>query len=175
MNPFKRSLEDGRQIRIYIGSKDGKDIRYVSPVDEEDVAILPHACRLENKTYAFEVRADVVVEYDYGDEVQTRSFDDILIGRIPLLLKSSLCYLHSKTPEQLYEAGECRFELGGYFIVGGQERVLLSQESLGSNMFYAKKRLEQPSKDEVRTRTEKELKAIMDTATKENKFEYIPP
>uniref|UniRef100_A0A6C0CUI8 DNA-directed RNA polymerase n=1 Tax=viral metagenome TaxID=1070528 RepID=A0A6C0CUI8_9ZZZZ len=173
MNPFKRSLEDGRQIRIYIGSKDGKDIRYVSPVDEEDVAILPHACRLENKTYAFEVRADIVVEYDYGDEVQTRSFDDILIGRIPLLLKSSLCYLHSKTPEQLYEAGECRFELGGYFVVGGQERVLLSQESLGSNMFYAKKRLEQPSKDEVRTRSEKELKAVMDTATKENKFEFI--
>jgi DNA-directed RNA polymerase beta subunit len=51
-NPFKRSLEDGRQIRIYIGGKEGK-IRYVSPVDEEDTAILPHACRLENKTYTF--------------------------------------------------------------------------------------------------------------------------
>jgi DNA-directed RNA polymerase II subunit RPB2 len=89
------------------------------------------------------------------------------------ILKSSLCYLHSKTPEQLYEAGECRFELGGYFVVSGQERVLLSQESLGSNMFYAKKRLEQPSKDQVRTRSEKELKAVMDTATKENKFEFI--
>ena len=173
MNPFKRSLEDGRQIRIYIGGKDGKDIRYVSPVDEEDIAILPHACRLENKTYAFEVRADIVVEYDYGDEVQTKSFDDILIGRVPLLLKSSICYLRPMTPDQLYDAGECRFELGGYFIINGQERVLLTQESLGSNMFYAKKRIEQPSGDEVRTRSEKELKAIMDTATKENKFEFI--
>jgi DNA-directed RNA polymerase II subunit RPB2 len=171
-NPFKRSLEDGRQIRIYIGGKEGK-VRYVSPVDEEDTAILPHACRLENKTYSFEVRADVTVEYDYGDEVQTKSFEDILIGRVPLLLKSSICYLRPMTPDQLYDAGECRFELGGYFIINGQERVLLSQESLGSNMFYAKKRIEMPSADEMRTRSEKELKAMIENSTKENKFQYI--
>ncbi|NDB84120.1 MAG: hypothetical protein EB127_15590, partial [Alphaproteobacteria bacterium] len=172
MNPFKRSLEDGRQIRIFIGGKDGK-VKYVSPVDEEDIAILPHACRLENKTYTFEIRADILVEYEYPDEVQTKSFSDILIGRIPLLLKSSICYLRPMLPDQLYEAGECRFELGGYFIINGQERVLLSQESLGSNMFYAKKRIQPPSADEVRTRSEKELKSIMDTATKQNNFEFI--
>lgn len=172
MNPFKRSLEDGRQIRIFIGGKDGK-VKYVSPVDEEDIAILPHACRLENKTYTFEIRADILVEYEYPDEVQTKSFSDILIGRIPLLLKSSICYLRPMLPDQLYEAGECRFELGGYFIINGQERVLLTQESLGSNMFYAKKRIQPPSADEVRTRSEKELKSIMDTATKQNNFEFI--
>lgn len=172
-NPFKRSLADGRQIRIYIGGLDGKSLKYVSPVDEEDVAILPHACRLENKSYTFEVRAKITVEYDYGDEVQTRTFEDVLIAKIPLLLKSSICYLRPMTPEQLYEAGECKFELGGYFIINGQERVLLSQESLGANMFYAKKRIEMPSADSVRTRSEKEVKAMIDGATKENKFEYI--
>lgn len=172
MNPFKRSLDDGRQIRIFIGGKDG-NVKYVSPVDEENIAILPHACRLENKTYSFEVRADILVEYEYSDEVQTKTFNDILIGRVPLLLKSSICYLRPMTSEQLYEAGECRFELGGYFIINGQERVLLTQEALGSNMFYAKKRIEIPSAEQVRTRSEKELKSIMDTATKENKFEFI--
>lgn len=173
MNPFKRSLEDGRQIRIYIGGKAGDKITYVSPVDEEGIAILPHACRLENKTYTFEIRANIDVEYDYGDEVQTKSFEDILIGRIPLLLKSSICYLRPMTPDQLYEAGECRFELGGYFVISGQERVLLTQESLGSNMFYAKKRIEMPSAEQVRTRTEKEVKAMIDSATKENKYQFI--
>lgn len=172
MNPFKRSLEDGRQIRIFVGGKDGK-VKYVSPVDEEDIAILPHACRLENKTYTFEIRADILVEYEYPDDVQSKTFNDILIGRIPLLLKSSICYLRPMSPDQLYDAGECRFELGGYFIINGQERVLLTQESLGSNMFYAKKRIEPPSADEVRTRSEKELKSIMVGATKENKFEFI--
>jgi len=173
MNPFKRSLEDGRQIRIYIGGKDSKNIKYVSPVDEENAIILPHACRLENKTYAFDIRADILVEYDYGDEVQSKLFEDILIGRVPLLLKSSICYLRPMTPEQLYQAGECRFELGGYFIINGQERVLLTQESLGSNMFYAKKTIEMPSTEQTRTRSEKELKAAIDSATKENKYQYI--
>jgi DNA-directed RNA polymerase II subunit RPB2 len=172
MNPFKLSLKDERQIRIYVGGKDGT-IKYVSPIDEEGIAILPHACRLENKTYTFEVRADILAEYDYGDEVQTKTFSDILICRIPLLLKSSFCYLRPMTPEQLYDAGECKFELGGYFIINGQERVLLTQESLGSNMFYAKKRIEMPAGNEVRTRSEKELKAQIDGATKENKFEFI--
>jgi DNA-directed RNA polymerase II subunit RPB2 len=173
MNPFKRSLEDGRQIRIYIGGKEGNKIHYVSPVDEESIAILPHACRLENKTYAFELRANITVEYDYGDEIQTKQFEDVLLGRIPLLLKSSICHLRSMTSEQLYEAGECRFELGGYFIISGQERVLLTQESLGSNMFHAKKRIQQPSREQLRTRSEKELKVMMEDAVKENKFEFI--
>jgi len=171
-NPIKLSLEDGRQIRIFMGGKDGA-IRYVSPVDEEGIAILPHACRLESKTYSFDVRMDVTVEYDYNGEIDTKTFDDVLVARLPLLLKSSLCYLRPMTSEQLYDAGECRFELGGYFIINGQERVLLTQESLGSNMFYARKRVEPPSPEAVRTRTEKELVATLDKATKENKFEYI--
>jgi DNA-directed RNA polymerase II subunit RPB2 len=172
-NPIKLSLEDERQIRIYIGGKDGSKIKYVSPIDEEGNAILPHACRLENKTYSFDIRADVDVEYDFGDKIETKHFDSILVATLPLLLKSSICYLRPMNSLQLYESGECKFELGGYFIVNGQERVLLTQESLGSNMFYAKKRIQPPSEEQVRTRSEKELKAVMDKATKENKFQYI--
>jgi len=172
-NPIKLLLEDEREIRIFIGGKSGENIRYTAPIDEEGFAILPHKCRLENMTYKIDVRVDVDVEYDYGGEVETKQFDDIKLASLPLLLKSSLCYLRPMTTEQLYEAGECRFELGGYFIVSGQERVLLTQEGLGSNMFYAKKRVEPPSQEEMRTRSEKELKVQMEAATKENKFEYI--
>ena len=138
-NPIKLSLEDERQIRIFIGGKDGKTIRYVTPIDEEGNAIFPHSCRLENKTYSFEVRVDIDVEYDLGTKIEIKSFKDVLLASIPLLLKSSLCHLRNLTSSQLYEAGECRFELGGYFVINGQERVLLTQESLGANMFSAKK------------------------------------
>jgi len=172
-NPIQLALEDGRQIRIFMGGKSGKKLRYVSPADEEDTAIFPHLCRLENKTYSFEVRADIEVEYEISGKIESKSFEDVLIARLPLLLKSSLCHLRSLDSNELYDAGECRFELGGYFIVNGQERVLLTQESLGSNMFYAKKRIQPPSEEEVRTRTEKELKAIIDGATRDNKFQYI--
>jgi DNA-directed RNA polymerase II subunit RPB2 len=168
-NPIKLIVDD-REIRVWIGGLDSSRITYASPEDE--ISILPHSCRLENKTYAFDLKADIDVQYVYSDETETVSFKDILLGQIPLLLKSSLCYLRSLTPEQLYEVGECKFELGGYFVITGQERVLLTQESLGANMFYAQKRIQPPSEEQVRTRTEKEVKSILEQ-NKENNFEYI--
>jgi len=170
-NPSSLILEDNRKINIYIGGKDAK-IKFTPP-EEEGVSILPHVCRLENKTYALDVTADIVVEYDYGTEKETKVFSDVFLGKIPLLLRSPLCYLSSLSGDKLYDVGECKFELGGYFIITGQERVLLSQESLGTNMFYAQKRIQPPSAEAVRTRTEKELKVMMEKSEKENDFQFI--
>ena len=122
-NP-QRILIDERIVDVYIGGKNNK-IVYNPPTDE-DFAVLPHSCRLENKTYALEIRADIDIEYTLGTVV-TKSFENVLIGKIPLMLKSSLCCLSSMTPEELKQAGECSFELGGYFIISGAEKVLLSQ------------------------------------------------
>jgi DNA-directed RNA polymerase beta subunit len=79
--------------------------------------------------------------YTIGGQETVKSFEDVMIGKIPLMLQSQLCYLSSMTPDQLYEAGECKFEPGGYFIIGGSEKVLLTQEKLGNNLFYAGKRV----------------------------------
>jgi hypothetical protein len=77
------------------------------------------------------------------------------------------------TSSELKQAGECSFELGGYFIINGAEKVLLSQERLGDNIPYATKRTLQPSEKEKKGLSEKEQQALIDNATKENKFEYI--
>jgi len=170
-NPFKLSLDDGRQIRIWIGGLDSSKLHFSSPEDE--VSVLPHSCRLENKTYAFDFKADIDVQYVFSDDTELKQFKNVMIGQIPLLLKSSLCYLRGMTSEELYDVGECRFELGGYFIITGQERVLLTQESLASNIFYAQKRIEPPSSTQLRTASEKEVKSILQENEKENKFQYV--
>lgn len=77
------------------------------------------------------------------------------------------------TSEQLYDAGECKFELGGYFIIGGQEYVLLTQERLGENMFYASKRVPPQQSSETRTLVEKEKQLALEKVTKEDKYEYV--
>jgi DNA-directed RNA polymerase beta subunit len=77
------------------------------------------------------------------------------------------------TPEELYSVGECKFELGGYFIITGQERVLLTQESLGANLFYSKKRIKPPTQEKLRTSSEKEIQAILNENAKENQYEFI--
>ncbi len=51
-----------RYVRVYIGTKDGSKIRYASPVEDDGTAIVPHACRLDNRTYAMSLFADTEVE-----------------------------------------------------------------------------------------------------------------
>ena len=134
-NPFELEMKGNRFIRVYIGGKDGSKIRYEPPTEDDGTAIVPHACRLDNKTYALSVIADIDIEYTFADNTtQVRNFPNVLIGRIPLMLRSKLCYLTNMPNEQI---GECKYELGGYFIIDGAEKVLLTQELLGNNMFYA--------------------------------------
>jgi DNA-directed RNA polymerase beta subunit len=119
-NPIKLLLDDEREIHVYIGGKDGNKLSYKIPTTEDGLALLPHMCRLENKTYQFDLIGTIEVDYIFSDGTTTKLFEDITLGSIPLMLKSSLCYLRPMTSDQLYDAGECKFELGGYFIVDGQ-------------------------------------------------------
>ena len=141
-----RDGEESRIVRVYIGGKDGSRIRYAPPTEDDGLAVLPHTCRLDNRTYALSLRADVEFEYTFADRTtETRTFPDVLIGEIPLMLRSNKCYLSGING---YDIGECNFELGGYFIIDGAEKVLLTQELLGENMFYAGSRTRRVRKDE---------------------------
>ena len=134
-NPFELEVPGNRFVRVYIGGKEGTKIRYEAPTEEDGTAIVPHACRLDNRTYAMSIFADIDVEYTFADNTtETRNFSNVLIGKIPLMLRSRLCYL---TGLDNYAIGECKYELGGYFIIDGAEKVLLTQELLGNNMMYA--------------------------------------
>jgi DNA-directed RNA polymerase II subunit RPB2 len=174
MNPRELNLGDGRFIRVYLGGKSGQEIFYSPPVDEVGNAILPHQCRLDNKTYALDIRMNVDIEYEIDKDLVTKRFEEVSLGQIPLMVKSSLCYLGSMTSEELYNCGECRFELGGYFIITGAEKALLTQERLADNMFYAGKRRQvSGSAPGGKTLVEKEESSKIEDATKEGPDEYF--
>ena len=173
INPLVWPFDDNRFVRIYFGGKQSNEIKYMPPVDElTGEAILPHRCRLENKTYKLSIKVNLDVEYEIENKTYSSRFEDFLLGELPLMLKSPLCYLSNMTSDELYAAGECKFEIGGYFIIEGQERVLLTQERLGDNMFYASKRV--PTKqEEERTKYEKETEIeIKSKYGKSEEFEY---
>lgn len=131
-NPQELELPDGRYIRVFVGGRDGTELKWTPPT-ETGFAVMPHACRLENKTYELTLTATLEIEY-LTPAVVTKVFKNIEIGRIPLMLRSRYCYLSRVDG---FEHGECKYELGGYFIIDGAEKVLLTQESLGNNMFYS--------------------------------------
>jgi len=174
MNPLTLNLGDTRFIKVYVGGKKGNEIFYSPPTDEIGNAVLPHQCRLDNKTYALDVRMNIDIEYVFDKDVETRRFENVMLAKLPLMLKSSLCHLSPMTSEELYASGECRFELGGYFIIGGAEKVLLTQERLAENMFYASKRKQVSSGGSgTKTLVEKETVSKLEGATKGEVYEYV--
>lgn len=57
------------------------------------------------------------------------------IGRLPIMLRSSLCVLSGQKSmmELATKYGECPLDPGGYFIIRGVEKVILTQEQLSRN------------------------------------------
>ena len=60
-------------------------------------------------------------------EPEIEQYRRVVIGRIPIMLRSSHCYLTDKTPSERIKMGECEKDDGGYFIIKGKERVLIAQ------------------------------------------------
>ena len=54
------------------------------------------------------------------------------------MLKSDLCILHGLSPDVAFEMGECRNDYGGYFIIDGKEKCVISQEKFADNMIYTR-------------------------------------
>ncbi|XP_037973435.2 DNA-directed RNA polymerase III subunit RPC2 [Plutella xylostella] len=89
----------------------------------------PHECRLRDMTYSAPITVDI--EYTRGNQRVIRN--KLLIGRMPLMLRSSNCVLTNKTDFELSQLNECPHDPGGYFIIRGQEKVILIQEQLSRN------------------------------------------
>ncbi|KAF2671685.1 beta and beta-prime subunits of DNA dependent RNA-polymerase [Microthyrium microscopicum] len=112
------------------------DIRVLRPtrVDEEiqphgGSTVTPHECRLRDMTYAAPIVVDI--KYRRGSTIVKRK--DIQIGRMPIMLRSRNCHLKGKNESELACMNECSVDPGGYFIVRGQEKVILVQEQLSKN------------------------------------------
>lgn len=89
----------------------------------------PHECRLRDMTYSAPITVDI--EYTRGTQRVIRN--NLLIGRMPIMLRSSNCILTNKSEFQLSKLNECPHDPGGYFVVRGQEKVILIQEQLSWN------------------------------------------
>tara|TARA_B100001287_G_scaffold276862_1_gene290287 strand:+ start:20068 stop:25239 length:5172 start_codon:yes stop_codon:yes gene_type:complete len=72
---------------------------------------------------------------------QTRihTLEKIYLGKFPIMLQSEFCILNNLPKHIRHTLGECRNDLGGYFIVDGKEKTVVAQEKFADNMLYIKK------------------------------------
>tara|TARA_Y100000389_G_scaffold112868_2_gene110012 strand:- start:10292 stop:13798 length:3507 start_codon:yes stop_codon:yes gene_type:complete len=107
--------------------------------DGSMVQMSPDVARLRNMCYSSNVHVDVIVETiaRSGPKLEevdkkTKTFHKILIGKIPIMVKSRFCNGNYNRDHK--KNGHT--ELGGYFIINGSEKVIISQERQAENKIF---------------------------------------
>ena len=98
--------------------------------------VLPNEARLRNLSYSAPVFLEVIPVFN---GVERPDYSDVFIGELPVMLKSKLCYLSNLRKDELMAQGEDPDDSGGYFIINGSERVLVSIEDLVPNKLMVTK------------------------------------
>ena len=144
------------EIKIYYGETlnekgeivDGEENIYVSSPSLYDndtmKEMFPNEARIRNLTYKSNIFCNIGVHFIYhnrGAEGQSLkpkvfNFPKVNIGSIPIMIHSKLCILHKLDSIKLTELGECPYDQGGYFIIKGKEKVILSLEKKVNNILY---------------------------------------
>ena len=72
----------------------------------------------------------------YNIQVIHSKIPNIHIGKIPIMLRSSICVLTQYNHLDHNTTGECKYDAGGYFIINGSEKTVLGQERAAENKVY---------------------------------------
>jgi DNA-directed RNA polymerase subunit B len=126
---------DIRLGRITVGSP------IVKEANGSTHELTPMEARLRNLTY----KAPIYLEFTIVENGIDREVEKVMIGELPIMGKSKKCTIHKDNirsereltneeyDEKLKEFSEDPLDPGGYFIINGTERVLISLEDLAPN------------------------------------------
>lgn len=105
--------------------------------------MFPQEARLRNFTYASVMTVDINIKFVVRsgptlDQVNTfyKTLPKIHIGKLPIMLKSSICVLTQYKHVENNQTGECKYDTGGYFIINGSEKTVLGQERAAENRVF---------------------------------------
>ena len=167
------------KMELYIGGRDGELIYFGKPIiydHKNQHYMFPNEARLRNLSYGVTIHYDVVVDFEilldnedeetmalekYKLHKETITLEKVYMGKFPIMLCSNICTVGNLSQEVKFNIGECRSEKGGYFIIDGKEKVIVSQEKFADNMLYIKK-----NKEDNKYSYAAEIRSVSEDASK---------
>lgn len=134
-NYFHENIDNNT---IYLHGFKCSNVRIKPPTNPSNNELLsPKEARTKHLKYFTTIIADVIqfVEKEdmiTGDKTITMIGDvekNVSIANIPIMVKSKYCTTYIKNAM----LGECRYDPGGYFIVNGKEKIVMSIEKMVDN------------------------------------------
>lgn len=96
--------------------------------------VTPTEARIRGLTYSAPIHVEITIKQAGQLESHT-----IEIGQIPVIVKSNVCNLSNLSKEQLIEEYIDPQDPGSYFIINGNERVIVMAEDLAENQPFIEK------------------------------------
>ncbi len=96
--------------------------------------LYPDIANLRNYSYTSNILIDIEIEMSINDssgsviKLPNKVLNSIIIGNIPIMVNSKYC-MSKKYDNPL----KCKYDIGGYFIINGNEKVIISQEKIAHN------------------------------------------
>ncbi len=103
----------------------------VIEADGSSSLITPAEARLRNLTYAAPVNLELTVKKDGQIDSEV-----VEIGKVPVMVKSNVCNTKGMSREELIQNYNDPMDPGGYFIIKGNERVMVMAEDLAENQVF---------------------------------------
>ena len=116
VSEIKRDDDDEKSIlKIQV-----THVELSKPHNERGAPIYPYQCRLAGNTYGGVLKIDVSVSFADKPPQQTSVFCD----NIPIMVNSCLCHINGMAPHDKTAVLEEETESGGFFVVGGYDKIL---------------------------------------------------
>lgn len=118
-----------------------KQLVHKSP-DGRFFPLYPHEARNRNLTYSSQLCVDIrhtVHRADIAGHqtlIKDLTHPVVQIADVPIMIKSELCRLSGLTLEQITRNHEDPKDPGGYFIINGKEKVIVTQERPANNQLF---------------------------------------
>ena len=93
--------------------------------------MFPQASRRRSFTYSSSMTVDLHIQYVIRNgegltntQIHNKIIENVHIGKLPIMLRSSICVLSQYKQLSNRQTGECMYDAGGYFIINGSEKTV---------------------------------------------------
>lgn len=102
--------------------------------------VAPLEARLRNMSYFSPLKLEMGLVRIHEDGTrEEKEMEWVNVGKLPTMLRSNRCNLYNLSDDDLIRRGEDPLDPGGYFIVNGSERMLVTIEDLAPNKVILEK------------------------------------